>query len=57
MVKYKLHYFDARGRAELIRLIFAAAGKKFEDVRFQREVWQDYKPMSPTGQAPFLEAF
>lgn len=31
--KYTLHYFDYRGRAELSRLVFAAAGVKFYDNR------------------------
>jgi hypothetical protein len=33
MAEYKLHYFPARGRAELIRLMFVAGGAKFEDIR------------------------
>lgn len=35
MVNYKLNYFNGRGRAEISRLIFAAAGVKFEDVRIE----------------------
>lgn len=33
MVNYKLHYFNGRGRAEISRLIFAAAGAKYDDIR------------------------
>ncbi len=83
MVQYKLYYFNGRGRAELARYIFAAAGQEYEgkrvsenkqiresgkekknwllvvflfvDVRFERDQWPNYKPKSPTGQAPFIE--
>lgn len=44
MPNYKLTYFNARARAELIRLIFAQAGVKYEDVRIPREDWQKHKP-------------
>ena len=33
MSSYKVVYFNGRGRAELTRLIFNAAGQAFEDVR------------------------
>jgi len=39
MPKYKLTYFDARGRAETIRLVFAAAGIKYEDKRIDGAAW------------------
>lgn len=55
MVNYKLYYFNARGRAELIRLIFVVAGQTFEDIRFEMNEWPEYKKISPLGQAPFLE--
>ncbi|KAH9495859.1 Glutathione S-transferase 4 [Bulinus truncatus] len=50
----KLFYFDGRGRGELARLIMAAAGKEFEDIRFNFEEWPKYKPETPYGQAPAL---
>lgn len=55
MSTYKLHYFNGRGRAEVSRLIFAAAGQKFEDVRFEREQWPTLKNQMPLGQVPVLE--
>ena len=39
MAGYQLYYFDARGRAEIIRLSFAAANMEYEDVRLTREQW------------------
>lgn len=33
MASYKVTYVDARGRAELLRLMFAYKGIEFEDVR------------------------
>jgi glutathione S-transferase len=55
MSTYKLYYFNSRGRGETARLIFAAAGQKFEDVRFEREQWPSLKPQMPLGQVPVLE--
>jgi glutathione S-transferase len=41
MVQYTLHYFNGRGRAEISRLIFAAAGVSFNDHRI--EDWPKHK--------------
>ena len=40
----KLTYFNARGRAEMARLLLANAGVKYEDVRVEGESWQQLKP-------------
>ena len=55
MVHYKLTYFNLRGRAELIRYIFAAAGQEYEDVRIEKENWPAEKPKAPFGALPYLE--
>ena len=43
MVHYKLTYFNARARGEIIRLIFAVAKEKYEDVRFADDEWPAIK--------------
>jgi glutathione S-transferase len=53
--KYKLTYFDLRGRAEVSRLLFAASGTEYEDIRFERSKWPELKPNTPFGQVPMLE--
>ncbi|CAH1248709.1 HPGDS [Branchiostoma lanceolatum] len=55
MPAYKLTYFNARGRAEPIRLLFAAAGIKYEDVRIEGADWPALKPKTPMGHLPILE--
>nr|KAG5701497.1 hypothetical protein BaRGS_000893 [Batillaria attramentaria] len=50
----KLFYGHSTGRAELSRLILAASGVEWEDIRFTSEEWLKYKPDSPFGQAPYL---
>ena len=55
MPTYKLTYFDARGRAEVIRLIFAQAGVEYEDNRLTSEQWAEFKPRTPYGVIPVLE--
>ena len=37
-------YFEARGAAEISRLLFKVAGVEFEDVRYSRDVWPSKKP-------------
>ena len=51
----KLYYFNLQARAELIRLIFAAAGRPWNDVRFENKEWPQYKPKMILGQCPVLE--
>ena len=50
-----MRYFNVRGRGELIRLVFEAAGQEYQDARFEREQWPEFKAKSPTGQCPYLE--
>ena len=44
MVKYTLVYFDARGRAEVTRMLFALADVAYEDKRIKGEDWGKLKP-------------
>ncbi|OWA51974.1 putative Hematopoietic prostaglandin D synthase [Hypsibius exemplaris] len=53
--KYRLTYFDAPGRAELIRWTFAFAGQEFEDVRIQGSDWPSLKGTTPHGTLPILD--
>jgi glutathione S-transferase len=55
MSTYKLYYFNLRARAETARLIFAAAGQKYEDIRYEHEEWPSHKAEMPLGQIPVLE--
>merc|ERR1712223_1027564 len=55
MGKMKLIYFNARGRAELARLILAQAGEDYIDERIEREDWPKLKTSMPGGQMPVLE--
>ena len=41
--KYKLTYFDGRGRGELSRMLFKAKGVDFEDVRISFQDWPSKK--------------
>ncbi|GAU97371.1 hypothetical protein RvY_08683 [Ramazzottius varieornatus] len=44
MAKYRLVYFDGRGRAEVIRILLAAAYVQFVDDRIDVKDWPDLKP-------------
>lgn len=66
MAEHKLHYFNIRGKGELIRLVFAAAGEDYEDIRYKPPIaelgdavgldWNDeVKASTPLGQLPFFE--
>jgi len=55
MAEYKLTYFGVRARAEPMRMCFAAAGIKFEDVRVDFKDWPTVKETTPFGQLPMLE--
>jgi len=55
MSTYKLYYLNGRGRAEISRLVFAAAGQNYEDIRYEREEWPAHKAETPLGQVPVLE--
>jgi glutathione S-transferase len=51
----KLYYFNLQARAEITRLILAAAGRSYEDIRFDSNQWLEYKPKMILGQVPVLE--
>nr|XP_033202691.1 glutathione S-transferase-like [Bombus vancouverensis nearcticus] len=52
---YKLIYFNARGRAEHIRYIFAYTGIEYTDERIPEELWPEYKDSMPYKMLPVLE--
>ncbi|XP_067948604.1 S-crystallin SL11-like [Watersipora subatra] len=52
---YTLTYFDIRGRAEPIRLLFALAGVTYNDRRIDVNEWMEMKSTTPFGQLPILE--
>lgn len=54
---YKIHYFPARGRAEIIRFILALAGQEWEETEFTQETWPEAKASGKYlyGQVPALE--
>ncbi|XP_071943953.1 hematopoietic prostaglandin D synthase-like [Antedon mediterranea] len=54
MSKTTLTYFNARGAAEGIRYMLAAAGVDYEDKRVTQEEWPALKPDQPFGQLPVL---
>eukprot|EP01129_Flabellula_baltica_P014897 TRINITY_DN7289_c0_g1_i1.p1 TRINITY_DN7289_c0_g1~~TRINITY_DN7289_c0_g1_i1.p1 ORF type:complete len:228 (+),score=58.13 TRINITY_DN7289_c0_g1_i1:29-685(+) len=61
--KYKLYYFNGKGKAECIRYIFALANIAYDEVRFGIPTWnipgdegfEDMKPNLPFGQLPALD--
>ncbi len=53
--RYKIVYFNGRGKAEVSRLLFHLVDQHFEDVRIERQDWPSYKPHMPFGQVPILE--
>lgn len=55
MSTYKLTYFNARGRAEIIRFLFVQAGVDYEDNRIKFEDWPKLKETTPFGTLPILE--
>ncbi|XP_055329785.1 probable glutathione S-transferase 9 [Paramacrobiotus metropolitanus] len=52
---YKLVYWDARGRAESIRWLFAYAGQDWEDVRLPAGQLGRACAQAPLGGVPYLE--
>merc|ERR1711915_399529 len=54
MPDYKLIYFNAEGRAELIRVIFTYGGIEFEDERIEFSDWAERKSEFCGGQLPVL---
>ncbi|XP_017202759.2 hematopoietic prostaglandin D synthase [Oryctolagus cuniculus] len=55
MPNYKLTYFNMRGRAEIIRYIFAYLNIKYEDRRIEQADWPEIKSSVLFGKIPILE--
>ncbi|CAI9723148.1 S-crystallin 3-like [Octopus vulgaris] len=55
MPSYTLHYFKLRGRAEVCRMLFAAAGVSFNDRRIDYSEWNNYRSKMPCNMMPMLE--
>ena len=54
MSSYKLTYFNARGKAEIIRLIFAQAGVEYEDIRIGGNEWREQLKQSKKLEISFI---
>ncbi|XP_042874724.1 hematopoietic prostaglandin D synthase-like [Penaeus japonicus] len=54
MPEYKLIYFNAMGRAEMVRWLFAYGGVAYTDERIEREDWPEKKKSLPFPKVPLL---
>ena len=54
MAEFKYTYLNFMGRGELTRLIFAAAGQKYEDIRFEYGTTTEFKTVAPFGQVMYI---
>lgn len=52
---YTLYYFDAKGRAEPMRILLAHAGVDYTDKRLERKEWGNMKQNVPNKKLPILE--
>ena len=52
--KFKLIYFEDRGAADLVKLLFAYAEFAYEDVQIKQSEWNSYKSFMPFEQLPVL---
>ncbi|GAB1598761.1 S-crystallin 3 [Argonauta hians] len=55
MPSYTLHYFNHRGRAEICRMLFAAAGVQYNDRRIESSEWESMRNKMPCSMMPMLE--
>nr|P27009.1 RecName: Full=S-crystallin 1; AltName: Full=OL1 [Enteroctopus dofleini]AAA29386.1 S1-crystallin [Enteroctopus dofleini] len=55
MPSYTLNYFNHRGRAEICRMLFAAAGVQYNDRRVDCSEWTGMKTQMPCSMMPMLE--
>ena len=55
MPSHERLYFDAAGRAEIIRICLSIAKVDWKDTRFQFKDWPTIKPTTPLGSAPILK--
>ncbi|CAN2388966.1 prostaglandin-D synthase activity [Pristimantis euphronides] len=55
MPNYKLTYFDFRGRAEILRYLFAYTNTEYEDCRIDFKDWPAHKDSYSFGKLPVLE--
>lgn len=56
---YKLYFFNAMGRAEIIRLIFAHCAVPYEDIRLTKDEFEQKKDSSFSllNQHEFFDTF
>merc|ERR1712098_306292 len=55
MPNYTLHYFNGRGRAEIIRMLMGAANQKYNDRRIEFNEWDKCRNDMPCMRVPVLE--
>ncbi|GAB1598747.1 S-crystallin 4-like [Argonauta hians] len=55
MPSYTIHYFNHRGRAEVCRMLLAAAGVKYNDRRIESTEWAVMRELMPCSMMPVLE--
>nr|AYN44501.1 glutathione S-transferase S5 [Brachionus rotundiformis] len=53
-IRFKLMYLEDRGKADLIKLLFAYLNQTYEDFRIKPTEWNYYKSFMPFEQLPVL---